>query len=184
MFARKWSSSNLRFSNGIFLVYKFSSYAICGEKFSMGQGFLQIFLFSPSRTFPQCSVLSFIFLFILPGRKMDDAWEPSKLQRCFVNRGGLDRKLFLIYLVLKGLIKNKSPSWICNINIEVRTNACEGVTLISLIMKFPRLIKGKLFIYRMFIGPCVIVIVEELKTNLMSLVIFISLIICSTCFEH
>jgi len=21
---------------------------------------------------------------------MDDAWEPSKLQRCFVNRGGLD----------------------------------------------------------------------------------------------
>ena len=36
----------------------------------------------------------------------------------------------------------------------------------------------------MFIGPCIIVIVEELKTNLMSLVIFISLIICSTCFEH
>jgi len=27
-------------------------------------------------------------------------------------------------------------------------------------------------------------IVEELKTNLMSLVIFISLIICSTCFGH
>ena len=27
----------------------------------------------------------------------------------------------------------------------------------------------------MFIGPCIIVIVEELKTNLMSLVIFISL---------
>ena len=37
---------------------------------------------------------------------------------------------------------------------------------------------------RMFIGPYIIVIVEELKTNLMSLVIFISLIICSTCFEH
>ena len=37
---------------------------------------------------------------------------------------------------------------------------------------------------RMFIGPCIIVIVEELKTNLMSLVIFISLIICSTCFGH
>ena len=29
-----------------------------------------------------------------------------------------------------------------------------------------------------------ILIVEELKTNLMSLVIFISLIICSTCFRH
>ena len=28
----------------------------------------------------------------------------------------------------------------------------------------------------MFIGPCVIVIVDELKTNLMSLVVFISLI--------
>ena len=28
----------------------------------------------------------------------------------------------------------------------------------------------------MFIGPCIIVIVEELKTNLMSLVVFISLI--------
>jgi len=37
---------------------------------------------------------------------------------------------------------------------------------------------------RMFIGPCIVVIVEELKTNLMSLVIFISLIICSTCFGH
>ena len=40
------------------------------------------------------------------------------------------------------------------------------------------------FMNRMFIGPCIIVIVEELKTNLMSLVIFISLIICSTCFGH
>ena len=37
---------------------------------------------------------------------------------------------------------------------------------------------------RMFIGPCIIVIVEELETNLMSLVIFITLNICSTCFEH
>jgi len=37
---------------------------------------------------------------------------------------------------------------------------------------------------RMFIGQCIIVIVAELKTNLMSLVIFISLIICSTCFGH
>ena len=36
----------------------------------------------------------------------------------------------------------------------------------------------------MFIGPCIIVIVEELKTNLMSLVIFISLIICSACSKH
>jgi len=26
--------------------------------------------------------------------------------------------------------------------------------------------------------------IEELKNNLMSLVIFISLIVCSTCFEH
>ena len=38
--------------------------------------------------------------------------------------------------------------------------------------------------YRMFIGPRIIVIAEELKTNLMSLVIFISLIICSICFGH
>jgi len=39
---------------------------------------------------------------------------------------------------------------------------------------------------RMFIGPCIIIIVEELETNLMSLVIlvFITLNICSTCFEH
>ena len=29
---------------------------------------------------------------------------------------------------------------------------------------------------RMFIGPCIIVIVKELKTNLMSLIVFISLI--------
>jgi len=36
----------------------------------------------------------------------------------------------------------------------------------------------------MFIGPCIVVIVEELKTNLMSLVIFISLLIFSTCFER
>jgi len=39
-------------------------------------------------------------------------------------------------------------------------------------------------VYRMFIGPCIIVIVEELETNLVSLVIFITLNICSTCFEH
>ena len=37
---------------------------------------------------------------------------------------------------------------------------------------------------RIFIGPCIIIIVEELETNLMSLVIFITLNICSTCFEH
>ena len=36
----------------------------------------------------------------------------------------------------------------------------------------------------MFIGPCIIVIVEELETNLMSLIKFITLNICSTCFEH
>ena len=36
----------------------------------------------------------------------------------------------------------------------------------------------------MFIGPCIIVIVEELETNLMSLAMFITLNICSTCFEH
>ena len=39
-------------------------------------------------------------------------------------------------------------------------------------------------IIRMFIGPCIIIIVEELETNLMSLVIFITLNICSTYFEH
>ena len=39
-------------------------------------------------------------------------------------------------------------------------------------------------LFRMFIGPCIIVIVEELETNLMSLVIFITLKICSTCFGH
>ena len=37
---------------------------------------------------------------------------------------------------------------------------------------------------RMFIGPCIIVIVEELETNLMSLVMFITLNTCSTYFEH
>ena len=36
----------------------------------------------------------------------------------------------------------------------------------------------------MFIGPCIIVIVQELETNLMSLVIFITLNMCSTCFGH
>ena len=36
----------------------------------------------------------------------------------------------------------------------------------------------------MFIGPCIIVIVEELETNLMSLVIFITLNICSTTNTH
>ena len=41
-----------------------------------------------------------------------------------------------------------------------------------------------IYVYRMFIGPCIIVIVEELETNLMSLVIFITLNICSTCFEN
>ena len=41
-----------------------------------------------------------------------------------------------------------------------------------------------MFLLRMFIGPCIIVIVEELETNLMSLVMFITLNICSTYFEH
>ena len=36
----------------------------------------------------------------------------------------------------------------------------------------------------MFIGPCIIAIVDEWKTNLMSLAIFFSLIMCSTCFGH
>ena len=44
--------------------------------------------------------------------------------------------------------------------------------------------KHKILIDRMFIGPCIIVIVEELETNLMSLIMFITLNICSTCFEH
>ena len=49
----------------------------------------------------------------------------------------------------------------------------------------PCLIKhGNNFTFRMFIGLCIIVIVEELKTNLMSLVIFITLNMCSTCFGH
>ena len=41
--------------------------------------------------------------------------------------------------------------------------------------------KSKIYIKtRIFIGPCIIVIVEELETNLMSLVMFITLNICST----
>jgi len=36
----------------------------------------------------------------------------------------------------------------------------------------------------MFIGPCIIVIVEEVETNLMSLIMFITLNICPTCLEH
>ena len=40
----------------------------------------------------------------------------------------------------------------------------------------PPAVATNLTLNRMFIGPCIIVIVEELKTNLMSLVVFISLI--------
>jgi len=114
VFARKWSCSNLTFTNGIFLVYKFSPHTICGEKLAMGQVFLHILLFSLSRSFHHCSILFLIFIFtrILSGRQMDDAWEPSKLQRCFVNWGGLDRKLFLIYLVLKWLTLRRLTSYI------------------------------------------------------------------------
>ena len=36
----------------------------------------------------------------------------------------------------------------------------------------------------MFIGPWIIVIVEEWKTNLMSLAIFFALLMCRTCFGH
>ena len=49
---------------------------------------------------------------------------------------------------------------------------------------FPGKIKVEGMTVRMFIGLCIIVIFEESKTNLMSLVVFISLIICSTFFEH
>jgi len=42
---------------------------------------------------------------------------------------------------------------------------------------WPVLLKFKAqVLFRMFIGLCIILIVEELKTNLMSLVVFISLI--------
>jgi hypothetical protein len=64
----------------------------------------------------------------------------------FRELGRIGQKPNLIHLVLKGFIKNKSLSWIYDINIEVRTNACGAVTIVSLIMIFPRLVKEKLFI--------------------------------------
>ena len=47
---------------------------------------------------------------------------------------------------------------------------CEHKSLKSYVLP----VKINMILIRMFIGPCIIVIFEELKTNLMSLVIFIS----------
>jgi len=53
--------------------------------------------------------------------------------------------------------------------------------LMQLIIEYSRTHR---FMNLIFIGPCFIVIVEEQKTNLMSLAVFISLLMRSTCFGH
>jgi hypothetical protein len=43
-------------------------------------------------------------MLLLPEGQTGEAWEPSKKQRSFGNRGALDRKGFTLFSVLEGLM--------------------------------------------------------------------------------
>ena len=57
--------------------------------------FSEYFGFPLSISFQHCSILVFIYMFLLPERKTGEAWEPSKTQGCFGERRALNRKLLL-----------------------------------------------------------------------------------------
>jgi hypothetical protein len=66
---------------------------ICGENRDIATGFyLRVPHFSLSVSLHQWSALIFIML-LLPEGQTGEAWEPSKTQCSFVNRGTFDRKI-------------------------------------------------------------------------------------------
>jgi hypothetical protein len=52
---------------------------------------------SSSVSFHQCSIFMRIFMLLVPDGQMAEAWEPSKKQCYFENRGALDRKVLPVF---------------------------------------------------------------------------------------
>jgi hypothetical protein len=67
------------------------------DNVAQGQVFLGVHLFPMSVSFHQCSILNFIYTFLLPEGQMGEAWEPSKKQYTFGNRGALNRKVLPVF---------------------------------------------------------------------------------------
>jgi hypothetical protein len=60
-----------------------------------------------SISFHQCFIPISIYVLILPEGKTGKAWEPSKKQYSFRNRGSVDREVFSIFF----LISKETPSF-------------------------------------------------------------------------
>jgi hypothetical protein len=67
---------------------------ICDEQSGNGTFFFfEYFSFPLSVSFFQYSMHIFMYMLRVLDGQMGDAWEPSKKQCCFGNRGALDRKV-------------------------------------------------------------------------------------------
>jgi hypothetical protein len=60
---------------------------------SLLRGFIPVLQFPLSVSFHQWSILTFIYMFLLPQGQMLEAWEPSKKQWSFRNQGQLHIKV-------------------------------------------------------------------------------------------
>jgi hypothetical protein len=72
---------------------------MCGGQRSIGTGFPPLLPFLISVSFQRCSML--IYKLFLPGRQNGEAWEPSKKQCSFGNRGALDSRVLSLFVVSK-----------------------------------------------------------------------------------
>ena len=68
------------------------------DKLTLWQGFLPAILFPLPVPFHQCSTLIFIYMLLLPEGQKCQAWELSKKQLCFGNRGAMIVTLIIIIL--------------------------------------------------------------------------------------
>jgi hypothetical protein len=71
-----------------------SVWDLCSTKWHRDKFLSEYFGFPLSISFHQRYILIFIYMFLLPGGQMGIAWEPTKKQCSFGNRGALDRKYF------------------------------------------------------------------------------------------
>jgi hypothetical protein len=89
------------------------------DKLTLCQVFLSAFLFPLSVPFHQCSTLIFIYMLLLPEEQVGQAWELSKKQRCFGNRGATIVTLIIIIPSRETRTSKKTHRG---------NNHCQGVT--------------------------------------------------------